>query len=115
MTALSSAIVDLRRGALLRVLDDESDVLLRFAMIAPELLAADRAAWASEVIERVAPGAETAHLDSVLVVARTGVRIAQRLPWDPDKALVSVIARTENVGAVLALARARLLSLERDA
>lgn len=112
MSGLACAVVDLRRGAVLRALDGESDVLTRFAAIVPELLAADRAAWASPVFERTHPGAEGARLESVVVVAPNGMRVAQRLPWDPEKALVSVTTRIDNVGAVLALARERLHALE---
>lgn len=112
-TELIVAVADLRAGTIVRFLTDAGHAALeRFAAVIPELYAADRGAWAYGAFERAQLGSTAARLDDLVVVAPPSVHVVLRLAGDGGQVLLAVGGWQENVGAVVAAARASRAALE---
>ncbi|MFO0687037.1 MAG: hypothetical protein U0234_33540 [Sandaracinus sp.] len=112
MSAPVSGIADLRDGALVAIGDEDHEALSSFASIAPEIFADDRSVWASLLLERAHAHGAAVALEELVLVTPSTVHVAQRLPANRSRALLTVGAWAENVGTVLGVARERLRELE---
>ncbi len=107
------ALVDVRTG---RVVPSSTGgphpELVELAPAVAELYAADHAAWAYAAFEQALDGVETSSLDEIVIVSATHVRVLQRLPWDADRALVTVGPWVQQPGVVVSRARDELARRE---
>jgi hypothetical protein len=105
--SLDSAMVDTRSGLILGAEPGtDTATLAEFAAALPELF---RTADVSERLhlarlDAVAP----APIRDLVLVSPRRVHVAQRLPGDPELAVVSVASRTGSLGWIVAEARAKL-------
>lgn len=108
-----AAVADLRAGSIVRFLTDAGHAVLeRFAAVVPELYSAERGAWAYGAFERARLGSAAARLDDLVLVAPPSVHVALRLAGEENLVLLAIGGWHENVGAVVAAARARRAALE---
>lgn len=108
------AIADVRLGSLIelpRSVDRaKREALSRFAQVASELFATDRAAWADVALAH----ADGSLLGEVMVASPTFVGVALRVPSKLGRALLTIGDGTDAAGTVLASARTRLFELESE-
>ena len=107
--SITSALVDLRSG---RAVGDASGAVVDVAPVVAELYAADHAAWAYAAFESALDGEETSALGEIVIVGDDAVHVLQRLPWDPERALVTIGPWERQPGAVVASAREELARRE---
>ncbi len=111
--APKSALVGLRAGDVVTKLDADPDgELARFVPTVGELYAQESCAWAYAAFESTVRDLDASSLHEVVLVGRTHACVAQRVPWAPDHALVTVASWDKNVGSVVAAARAALERIE---
>lgn len=105
------AITDLRDGAVASrgesSSEEAADQLSRFAPVAAEIFAADRAAWAYAAFERALVSGTPDELCELVLVGDEHVHVVQRLPGS-ERALLSVGRWDRLVGAVVSDARDEL-------
>ena len=105
--SFTSALVDTRTGLVLGAeAGTDPTRLADFASALPELFRA------TDVSERLLTGrldaAAPAGVRDLVLVSTCRVHVAQRLPRDPDLAVVSVSGRGASLGWIVAEARAKL-------
>jgi hypothetical protein len=111
---VSSGLIELRSGRLLEVLSGSAhDVLARLAPVISELYSADRVAWAYAAFADCDRSVSASVLEEMVLVTPTAVYVAQRLPSEPDHALLTVGEWQMQVGAVVSAARAAAAGRER--
>jgi hypothetical protein len=77
-----------------------------------ELFAQENAAWAYAAFESAVHDLDARSLCEVVVVGATHACVAQRAPWAPERAVVTVGTWEKSVGTVVADARAALAQAE---
>lgn len=113
--SVALAVVDVRRGCVVRYLGEPDEALEAFGALVPELFSVERSAWAYGAFERVRAGSSAAFLCELLIVAPDAVHVAHRLPWLREHALIALGPWASNVGVILSAVREALRALEADA
>lgn len=113
--ALYSALVDVRLGAVLEAPDglDPNGQLEALAAAASDLLGTQRVAW-SQLFAQPQSDEASAELRDMVLVSRSYVHVVQRLPSDPQLALVSIAPRTRNLGLIITETRDRLTMVDTE-
>ena len=111
--ALYSALADARSGTVLEAPDglDGEGRLEALAASAPDLLGTHRVSW-EQVFAHPGRSEPGAGLHDVVLVSRSYVHVVQRLPSDPEVALVSIAPRTRNLGLIITETRDRLAMVD---